>query len=261
MLNSITHGTTGLVLAYGLAALGLLLAFRRDLAAGRIVGILIFALPVTLGVLIAWAVLQQILFRSWSDGATTVLGTVFMVGASFGAGVIKGRLKTNVTHKRGTVVSDSDTNLRRSATRDGELSVASLPVSREDESKHFKMIGTTGTGKSTAIFELMGAALARGDRAVIADPDGSYLRCYYDEDEARGDVILNPFDTRASRWDLFGEVTQLHDADQLARSLIPDYEGGDRSWRGYARTFLSAVLRQLHRAGEQDLAKVHGYSH
>jgi type IV secretory pathway TraG/TraD family ATPase VirD4 len=101
----------------------------------------------------------------------------------------------------------------------------------------------------------MGAALARGDRAVIADPDGSYLRCYYDE--ARGDVILNPFDARASRWDLFGEVTQLHDADQLARSLIPDYEGADRSWRGYARTFLSAVLRQLHRAREQDLAKLY----
>jgi hypothetical protein len=149
MLHSLTHGTTGLVLAYGLTVLGLFLAFRRDLHAGRIAGILIFALPVTLGVLIAWAVLQQLLFRSWSDGATTVLGMAFMVGAAFGAGVIKDRVKPKVTHKRGTVVSDSDTHTRRSAPCDGELSVAGLPVSREDESKHFKMIGTTGTGKST----------------------------------------------------------------------------------------------------------------
>ena len=37
------------------------------------------------------------------------------------------------------------------------------------------MIGTTGTGKSTAIRELLEGALARGDRAVIADPDGGYL--------------------------------------------------------------------------------------
>jgi hypothetical protein len=32
-----------------------------------------------------------------------------------------------------------------------------------------------GTGKSTAIREMLSAALARGDRAVIADPDGGYL--------------------------------------------------------------------------------------
>ena len=67
-----------------------------------------------------------------------------------------------------------------------------MPIPREDETKHFKLIGTTGTGKSTAIRELLGGALERGDRAVIADPDGGYLRRFYDE--RRGDVILNPFD-------------------------------------------------------------------
>ena len=50
----------------------------------------------------------------------------------------------------------------------------------EDEIKHFKFIGTTGTGKSTAIHEVLEAALRRGDRAVIADPDGGYLRRFYD---------------------------------------------------------------------------------
>src|SRR5256885_8879055 len=37
-------------------------------------------------------------------------------------------------------------------------------VTPADEVKHFKLIGATGTGKSTAIRELLGAALARGDR-------------------------------------------------------------------------------------------------
>ena len=49
----------------------------------------------------------------------------------------------------------------------------------------------------------MAGALARGDRAVIADPDGSYLKRFYDA--SRGDAILNPFDERAARWDLFAE--------------------------------------------------------
>ncbi|TLZ04808.1 MAG: DUF87 domain-containing protein, partial [Gammaproteobacteria bacterium] len=66
------------------------------------------------------------------------------------------------------------------------LTLAGFPVTPEDEVKHFKLIGATGTGKSTAIRELLGAALARGDRAVIADPDGGYLRQFYDR--GRGDV-------------------------------------------------------------------------
>ena len=49
------------------------------------------------------------------------------------------------------------------------------------------MIGTTGTGKSTAIRELLEGALARGDRAVIADPDGGYLARFYDCEARRRD--------------------------------------------------------------------------
>ncbi|MBV9723853.1 MAG: type IV secretion system DNA-binding domain-containing protein, partial [Gammaproteobacteria bacterium] len=125
----------------------------------------------------------------------------------------------------------------------------------EDECKHFKIIGTTGTGKSTAIREMLAAALGRGDRAVIADPDGGYLRHFYDA--ARGDKILNPFDARSAKWDLFGEITNDYDVDQLARSLIPDHEGTDRSWRAYARTFFSAVTAQAHAAGSREVSELY----
>ncbi len=117
------------------------------------------------------------------------------------------------------------------------------------------MVGTTGTGKSTAIRELLTGALDRGDRAIIADPDGSYMKRFYDPD--RGDVILNPFDSRAARWDLFGEMTQLHDADQLSRSLIADTEGAESSWRNYARVFLTSLLRQLHRVKHNDVGELY----
>src|SRR5205807_5207230 len=131
----------------------------------------------------------------------------------------------------------------------GRVTLAGFPVTPEDEVKHFKLIGATGTGKSTAIRELLGAALARGDRAVIADPDGGYLRQFYDR--GRGDVILNPFEPGSERWDLFGEISNDYDVEQLARSLIPDHEGTDRSWRGYARTFFGAVTSQAHAAGSR----------
>jgi type IV secretory pathway TraG/TraD family ATPase VirD4 len=116
--------------------------------------------------------------------------------------------------------------------------------------KHFKLIGTTGTGKSTAIRELLTGALTRGDRAIIADPDGGYLDTFYDE--SRGDVILNPFTVGSMKWSLFGEINRDYDVDQLARALIPDSHDPDTTWTEYARTFFTALVQQRILAGQTD---------
>jgi len=185
--------------------------------------------------------------------------------AGYAAGRALGRRRAPaIRHQRGALLADpapaARTPFARAASRGAArahrgLTLAGVPVSAEDEVKHFKLIGTTGTGKSTAIQELLGAALARGDRAVIADPDGGYLRRFYDP--RRGDVILNPFEPRSAKWDLFGEISDDYDVEQLARSLIPDHDGADRSWRGYARTFFSAVTSQAHAAGTRDLRELY----
>ena len=131
---------------------------------------------------------------------------------------------------------------KRKRTQPHLITLAGIAIEPPDETKHFKLIGTTGSGKSTAIREVLRTALARGDRALIADPDGGYLQRFYDPQ--RGDLILNPFDPRSARWDLFAELRDPYDADQLARALIPDAaESYGREWRAYARTFLSSVLR------------------
>ncbi|MGC1386515.1 MAG: type IV secretion system DNA-binding domain-containing protein [Steroidobacteraceae bacterium] len=162
------------------------------------------------------------------------------------------------THQRGAMVAEQPryaSGHRQGDTPTAEITLARRPVAARDETKHFKLIGTTGTGKSTAIQEILNGALARGDRAVIADPDGGYLRQFHDG--ARGDTILNPFDGRSVKWDLFSEIRNAYDVDQLARSLIPDHDGADRSWRGYARTFFSSVTRQMHEAGETDMSELY----
>ncbi|HTC43815.1 MAG TPA: type IV secretion system DNA-binding domain-containing protein [Steroidobacteraceae bacterium] len=123
----------------------------------------------------------------------------------------------------------------------GLLTLAGRPLTRLDETKHFKLIGTTGTGKSTAIRELLSAALARNDRAVIADPDGGYCAHFFDA--WRGDRILNPFELQSAKWEPLSELTALADPEHLASALIAgsaDATAGE--WRGYARAFVSALL-------------------
>jgi type IV secretory pathway TraG/TraD family ATPase VirD4 len=135
--------------------------------------------------------------------------------------------------------------LGRAGNRRAPLVLGGVRVARLDETRHFKLIGTTGTGKSTAIAALLAGALERGDRAVITDPDGGYRARFYDS--RRGDVILNPFEAGSARWNPFAEIRNDYDADQLVSALIPASDDpSGREWRGYARTLLTALVRRCH---------------
>ena len=160
------------------------------------------------------------------------------------------------THRRGAVIRPGRAAQRRARRQrrrcaEPQLTLAGVAVTMRDETRHFKLIGTTGTGKSTAIAGLMHGALERGDRAVITDPDGGYLARFHRR--CRGDVILNPFEPGSVRWDPFAELGARWDADELASGLIPNSDDASgREWRGYARTFVAAVTRRCHASGERD---------
>jgi type IV secretory pathway TraG/TraD family ATPase VirD4 len=163
------------------------------------------------------------------------------------------------THKRGAIVHESTArrrlSLRRHCAATDGLTLARVPISLRDETKHFKLIGTTGTGKSTAIRELLGGALARGDRAVFADPDGGYCARFFDR--YRGDTILNPFEHNSVKWDPFKEIHCTYDIEQLASGLIPSSSDPSASeWRAYARTFLCAVLRRCRSQTRRDCGEL-----
>lgn len=251
------HGTNGLLIGYAVSAFTVLIGLVLGRAPARRLIIFPFmAIPICLIAVLLWSAMAGPLkATAVASALIPYLGLAFIAIFSGLAGKILAKLPEKKNHKRGTLLEESNPKLTRKILKPKGLTLAGLPVAPSDETKHFKMIGTTGTGKSTAIRELLTGALERGDRAVIADPDGSYINSFYDP--GRGDVILNPFDSRAARWDLFGEMTTLHDADQLSRSLIADTEGAESSWRNYARVFLTSLLRQLHRVKHDDVGELY----
>ncbi len=260
MLEALTHGTSGLALSYASVEIPMLVSLIRSGAPlKKILQSPLVALPLTAAAGIGLSAMAP-LTRAVGLTADSFLQLAVGVGVSAatglgGAWALAKHGSAAAAHRRGAVISPTPS---RGVSRDrvstaergrsSELTLAGIPVAAQDETKHFKFIGTTGTGKSTAVQELLAGALGRGDRAVIADPDYGYVRRFYDP--RRGDVILNPFDSAALKWDLFGEVTETYDIDQLARSLIPDQGGADKSWREYARTFFTAVTQQARAGGE-----------
>ena len=202
--------------------------------------------------------LEWVRSLEWARGGNGVLAAAACVLGLVGCSRLA-RRKPQDTYKRGVVLTEGRSAQRRTARRRkaGEelLTLAGVALAAADETKHFKLLGTTGTGKSTAIRELLGAAIARGDRAVFADPDGGYLLRFHDR--YRGDIVLNPFEEGSVKWDLFAEIQNSYDVEQLASGLIPASDDPSASeWRGYARTFLGAVVRRCHVCGRRDLSNL-----
>jgi hypothetical protein len=264
-IEGLTHGWTGLALAYGSVQAPLLAGLRSRLGMrpGALLSAAVIGIPATAAAGMATAAALPALHAMGLQGSEwAALG--WGTGISALTGYLSGRTLARVarpagTHRRGARIQSmppADATATATAALLGHtLSLAHVRVPAADETKHFKMMGATGTGKSSAIVELLSGALRRGDRAVIVDPDGGYLRRFYRPQ--RGDLILNPFEPASRRWDLFGEIQSKQDVAQLARSLIPDQEGADRSWRGYARTLLTAVLHQSWAAGVRDVAELY----
>jgi hypothetical protein len=126
------------------------------------------------------------------------------------------------------------------------LTIGGIPLPREVETLHCLLAGSTGTGKTTALEELLDGITRRGDRAIVCDPNAGYLAQFARD----GDRLLNPFDARAERWSLFNEYQRDFDAERLARSIVPDGQGESMAWHGYAQGLLAELLRALVRSGE-----------
>ena len=96
--------------------------------------------------------------------------------------------------------------------------VAGVPYPERAETKHTIVSGTTGSGKTVLISDLVAQIRERGERCVIYDKMGTYTRSFFDP--AR-DVLMNPLDARAPRWSPFYEARSPRDFDMMAAALIP----------------------------------------
>lgn len=262
-IQGLTQGAHGVLVAYGLLQGPVLWALARGRAPVSqwvLSPIVCLICIVVLGALNTVVVdLLGLRSGTLNNPSALAVWAVEFGAVGYGVGRWMGSskpLREYRLYQRGAVISQPERARRfawlgRSAAAgpvsDGQVTLAGVPVPIGDECKHFKIIGTTGTGKSTAIRELLKAALARGDRAVIADPDGGYLGAFHNAQ--RGDVILNPFHPGSVRWRLLAEIDTRYDIEQLARSLIPDGDSSDRSWTEYARTFFTCVVERAREAG------------
>ena len=146
----------------------------------------------------------------------------------------------------GTLVT-SEANLAKLTSAEANsraLSIGSVALPNRLETRHMAMIGTTGSGKTTALRQMLDVIEARGEAALVYDTSGEFVAHYYNPE--RGDIILNPFDARCAYWSPLDEIVHPADADRTAHQLITETGQNDRDvWLETSRILVANMLRAL----------------
>ncbi|HET6523550.1 type IV secretion system DNA-binding domain-containing protein [Sphingopyxis sp.] len=142
--------------------------------------------------------------------------------------------------------------LARSGANKRSLAIGSISLPPRLETRHMAMIGTTGSGKTTVLRQMLDGIEGRGEAALVYDTSGEFIAHYFDPE--RGDIILNPFDARCAYWSPFAEIAHPADADRIAHQLITETGQHDRDvWLETSRILVANMLRALWREGKGTL--------
>ncbi len=115
-----------------------------------------------------------------------------------------------------------------------------LVLRRSKEAQHIQVSGDTGAGKSTIIRTILYQVEARGETAIVFDPEREYLKEFYDE--SRGDIILNPKDQRCPYWAIGEEADDEPQATPIANGLFPEEPTQQKFFLNHTRAIFAYLL-------------------
>ncbi|MGU9961908.1 MAG: type IV secretion system DNA-binding domain-containing protein, partial [Candidatus Puniceispirillales bacterium WSBS_2018_MAG_OTU23] len=139
-------------------------------------------------------------------------------------------------------------------SREKPYSFVGIPWRRNEETLHTLIVGSTGSGKTVAISDILDQINANGDKAIVYDKLGSFVPYFYQPER---DIILNPLDERSAEWCLFTEAQTETDFTTMAAAIIPDFKDtADPFWFESGRLLFAAAMTSFWKKGNRDLKEV-----
>lgn len=120
--------------------------------------------------------------------------------------------------------------------------IAGVPMPKDSMFKHMMLTGTTGSGKSNMIHQLLEQIRKCGDQAIVVDTTGGIFSRFYDEDK---DLYFNPLDLRTNHWNMWNEVYSDYVIDEMAETIIADQKSSDPFWQNASRIIFSEVFKKM----------------
>jgi hypothetical protein len=108
------------------------------------------------------------------------------------------------------------------------------------EIQHFLLVGSTGSGKTTKIWQVVTQLIARKDKMIIHDFKSDFTQ------KLKNRIILAPWDRRSWRWLIGRDITTEALAHGFAECfIIPNPRATDPVWDNAARALLRCEIHKL----------------
>lgn len=197
-----------------------------------------------------------VLFRQWRKPLILAAMYVLLVTA-LGFVALTGHVSSLVIVAIGCPIGialflASEIAIHGKPKRHQPIRIGGIPVPKEVEARHFLIEGTTGAGKSQVIYSMVNDAQKRGDRGLVLDIGGAYLKRF----RRPGDLVLTADEQSSTRWSPFAEIRHRRDFAALAAAAIPDGKGESAGWNDKARVLLSATMQALYDRGEHSISRL-----
>ncbi|MBY0542702.1 MAG: type IV secretion system DNA-binding domain-containing protein [Sphingobacteriaceae bacterium] len=162
----------------------------------------------------AWDLLTRIgLLAASATSASFVI--IFLLWSRFGSG-LKDERKNEGS---GCVLTAGQVRSKlRSLDKCSRFSIGKMPLVKDMETRHFLVTGSTGSGKTNLIHNLLPQVEKLGHPAIVIDQTGEMIAKYYNPE--RGDIIFNPFDSRGRAWDFWADCGTREDLERFSKILI-----------------------------------------
>ncbi|KPA09432.1 conjugal transfer protein TraD, partial [Candidatus Magnetomorum sp. HK-1] len=117
------------------------------------------------------------------------------------------------------------------------------PVYLPELAGHILLIGSTGTGKTNSILQMLEWYESENIPCIILDAKNEYIAKKF---RPGVDFIFNPLDCDSIQWNFFDEIKRWPDIDAISAFIVPENKSNsDPIWTHAPREIIAALIEQL----------------
>ena len=185
---------------------------------------------------LAWCFYDALLELAWSFVFGSIGGLLFFI--------YRGRNMLGIKKVRGSdlvTVAELRAILKKDRNA-SKIRISGLPLVKDTETQHILLTGTTGSGKTNMLNELLPQIRVQGQRAIIFDVTGNFVDRFYNP---KTDIILNPLEENSASWLPWNDCATDEEFNNLASAFVDGSSiTSDKYWEEAAQKVLAEALKK-----------------